>query len=442
MDRYLPKFSESGRRWARLFALLVALALLAWIVVVLRPVLTPVVAALALAYILNPLVTRLEKKHKINRAVSISIGLALLLAGGVSLLVTGAAQVVQLAGNAPEYTEEAIRWLDETIPGLLTRTEDASTTAAPTEGPDEADAPTPGLATPTAAETEAQPPPAGREPPPLGRDRLLELAAKHGLSVGSAIIGYIARIVSNLFYWLSLTLLLPVYTFFFLLRFNEMVQVVRDHLPSVYRPTIVRVVTTTDAAISTFFRGRLLVCLAVGTLMGIGWLIVGVPYNLALGALAGILNLVPFLSVLALPPALILTYSHAADVGANWVVALTLVLVVYLVVQAIESFVLTPVIESKASGLHPITTVIVLLIGGQLAGLLGMLLAIPITSTLKSLAGEYALPEVRRLASAEPAEAPGPADAPAESTQESAEDQPTASAQAVKPGHPPPQDQS
>jgi predicted PurR-regulated permease PerM len=433
MDRYLPKLSDSGRRWARFFALLAALALLVWIATVLRPVLTPIVAALALAYILNPLVTWLEKSYRISRVTSISVGLALLLVIGVSLLVAGTAQVVQLAGNAPEYTENAIEWFDATIPGLLTSTEDASRTESPTEGRDEADAPTPGGATPAQTEAEEHPAPGGRGLGDAGRDRLLELAAKHGLSVGGAVISYIARIVSDVFYWLSLTVLLPLYTFFFLLRFNEIVQAIRDHLPSAYRPTIVRVATTTDAAIATFFRGRLLVCLAVGTLTGVGWLVVGVPYNLALGALAGTLNLVPFMSVLALPPALVLTYLHATEIGANWVMALTLVLAVYLAVQAIESFVLTPVIESKASGLHPITTVIALLIGGQLAGLLGMLLAIPITSTLKSLMAEYALPEIRRVAAVRHAETVEPPDASVK-----VEDEQVTAVEATKPRDAPP----
>jgi len=424
MDRYLPKLSEGGRRWARFFVLLAATALLVWVAILLRPVLTPIVAALALAYILNPLVSRLEKSYKISRATSITIGLALLLAIGILLLVAATAQVVQLAGNIPTYARETFEWLDETFPGLLSTAGDR---VAPQTQP----------AIAGSGQAEALGP----------RERVLELASQHALSLGRSVVGYIARIVSNAFYWLSLTVLLPLYTFFFLLRFNAIVDTVRDHLPADHRPNIVRVVTAIDGAIATFFRGRLLVCLAVGTLTGVGWLSLGwfgvtVPYNLAWGALAGILNLIPFMSVLALPPALILTYLHAAEIGANWVVAMTLVLAVYLVVQAIESFVLTPVIESKASGLHPITTVIALLIGGQLAGLLGMLLAIPITSTLKSLLAEYALPEIRRVAAARRGETPELAGTLLKSAQEPATDEPTTAVEATKPGDVSPQDQA
>ncbi|MFQ5806377.1 MAG: AI-2E family transporter [Phycisphaerae bacterium] len=441
MDRYLPRLSESGRRWARFFGLLAAVALLVWIALVLRQVLTPIVAALALAYILNPLVTLLEQNYRIRRVISISAGLALLLIVGISLLAAGTAQVVQLAGNIPGYASQTFEWLDETIPGLFSTTDKHSAAGTRPGAAEEADEPSAPATTFPSAERGPDRPSSAQELARTHRDQLTQLVKDYGLTAGRSVIGYIARIVSNAFYWLSLTVLLPIYTFFFLLHFNEIVRTIRDHLPSGYRPTIVRVASTIDGAVSTFFRGRLLVCLAVGTLTGIGWLIVGVPYNLALGALAGVLNLVPFMSVLALPPALILTYLDAADAGGNWVVAVTLVVGVYLAVQALESFVLTPVIEARASGLHPITTVIALLIGGQLAGLLGMLLAIPITSTLKSLVAEYALPEIRRLATRQ-AETPAPSDALVTPPQEPATDRPTGPIEATKPGDAPAQDKS
>jgi predicted PurR-regulated permease PerM len=143
---------------------------------------------------------------------------------------------------------------------------------------------------------------------------------------------------------------------------------------------------------------------------------------------------------LALPPALLLTYFNAAGAGENWVVAVTLVLIVYLAVQAVESFILTPTIQAKAAGLHPITTVIVLLIGGELAGLLGMLLAIPIASTLKSLATEYLLPELRRLAATKQPAVTDETQARSASTGQSGAQSPTASADSDTHDAEPPQE--
>src|SRR5262249_31479729 len=155
--------------------------------------------------------------------------------------------------------------------------------------------------------------------------------------------------------WGSIAVLMPMYTFFFLLHFNGVVRTIRDHLPEHYRDTIVRVATTIDRSMANFFRGRLMICALVGALLAIGWTIVRVPSSLPLGALAGVLNLVPFLSVLALPPALILAYASAQQEHQPWLMPLVLVMVVYMAVQAIESFILSPIVEARTSGLHPVT---------------------------------------------------------------------------------------
>ncbi len=364
LDRYLPPLSDHGRRWVRFFAVIAAIVLLGWLVVLLRPVLTPVAVAFAIAYVLNPPVTWLEQRRKIPRAVSISVGLVVLgllaLLGGFALTV----QLIDLAGSADAYFRAGVDYVHQRLPALTARLEPAD---------------------------------------------VATLAQQHGLTVGRALFALLGGVLSNVGYLLTLAVLVPMFAFYFLLRFNDIVARIRDHLPADYRPTIVHVVSTIDRSIANFFRGRLTVCLIVGLLNGLGWLLVGIKYSLLLGCLLGVLNLVPFLSILALPPALLLAYLGAEG---PWVVPVVLTMGVYLAVQAIESFVLTPLIEARSSGLHPITTVIALLVGGQLAGLLGMLLAIPITSTLKSLAGQYLLPEIRRLAGRRPspvAQEPPPA---------------------------------
>ena len=401
MDRYLPALSDRQRRWARLAAVLAILGVLTWVALILRDVLTPIVAALALAYVLNPLITMMERKYAVRRVTSVSVGLVLLILVGAALLFAGTVQVVQLAGNIPGYASQSFRWLDQTVPGLFTS---AKPPAPADSTPESSRAPDTRPAGRSAADAEADERAATLAE--TRREKLMQLATEHGLAIGRSVVSYIADAVSNVFYWLSLTVLLPLYAFFFLLHFNEIVTTIRDHLPADYRPTIVRAVTTVDVAISDFFRGRVVICLIVGTLTGLGWLLLDVPYSLPLGALLAILNLVPFMSVLVLPPALLLTYFDTNSAGENWVIAVALVFAVYALAQGVESFVLTPTIQARSSGLHPVTTVIALLIGGQLAGLLGLLLAIPIASTLKSLGAEYVLPEVRRLAGQD-GDAPG-----------------------------------
>ena len=129
--------------------------------------------------------------------------------------------------------------------------------------------------------------------------------------------------------------------------------------------------------------------------------------------LAGALNLVPALSFLALPPALLCAFVDALHTSGGWVWPVTYTAAVYIGAQAVESFILAPYVLGQTSGLHPVTTVVVLFMGAELAGILGLLLAIPVASTLKSLAVEVLLPEFRRLAAEPPSETPpGPAAAP------------------------------
>jgi len=352
MQEYLPPMSERGARWTRFLALLAALAVLVWLAIRLRDALTPIVAALAIAYILNPAVGWLERRFGVGRVTSVSMGLVLVIVLVLAAATGAVIQIAALAEDVPGYVRDFVSWLSARFPNLL-------------QGVD--------------------------------AQRLTTLAQTHGLTAGKFLLDFLTGLAAGLWYWLTLIVLVPLFAFFFLLRFDQMLQTLHDHLPAASRPTVVRVLTTIDRAVSSFFRGRLIVCFLIGFLLGLGWLMVGVQHSLLLGALAGVLNLVPYLSLLALPPALIFAYLGVPP-EQSWVGPVTLTMVVFLAVQAIESFLLTPLIEARASGLHPITTVIALMIGGQLAGLLGLLLAIPVASTLKSLGAEYVLPEIRRLA--------------------------------------------
>lgn len=355
MHEYLPPLSLRARRWIRFGGLLLVLGLLASLMYRLSSVLTPIAAALALAYILNPLVTWLERR-RIPRVRSIlliyALGGVLVVAALVLVVPMLIEQGLRLTQNLPDYVENTRAWLLEHFPTL--------TRAALSE-------------------------------------QARNLVRQAGLSSGQAMVNYAAGVLISVTTILTMLVLIPLYTFFLLWRFNDIVTAVQDHLPAASRPTVVHVVTTIDRATSNFFRGRLITCLIVGLLLALGWSIVDVPYGLLLGLLGGLLNLVPFMSALSLPPALLLTFlDHRASADWHWPVLLALG--VYLLVQTLESVVISPFVESHSSGLHPVTTVVALLIGAELAGTLGLLLAIPIASTIKSLAAVYLLPEIKRLA--------------------------------------------
>ncbi len=398
LDRYLPPLSERATRWVRFLAVVAVLFLLGWAALALRDVLTPIVAAFALAYMLNPVVTWLEQRRKISRAASCGVGIVLLILTSGVLIFAGSVQLVEFAGRVPGYFAEFRNWVDRSSAALQEklgpqlwsgRDDDEVIKNLP------ASQPATDSASPPVVELSKTTKPSAQ---PSVVSSVTSVVPDYGVEFARSILANVTAMLSNLFYWLTLVVLLPMYTFYFLVHFNDMIAAIRRHIPEVYRPWIVDIASTIDRSIANFFRGRLIVCLCMGLCAGFGWLIVGVPNSLVLGAAVGVLSLIPFMSVLVLPPALFLTYVSATQAGHPWAVPLMLVFAIYLAVQAIESFILSPIIESKASGLHPVTVIIALMIGNQVAGLLGMLLAIPIASTLKSLAVRYVLPEIRRLA--------------------------------------------
>ncbi len=387
MEPYLPRLSEPGRRWARFVALLVSLLLVCWIVYGLRAVFTPLLAALAIAYVLNPVVTWCELRG-VRRPVVVTVVFVLLGAVAVCGGLYAAAQlIVQLSlfqQRLPLYIEWIGRWFES-----LQRVSDWGISLGSLL-PD-------GLI-PATQPVATQPASAPATQPAIWWQAVAPVLRAHGAQAISSIVNWLLGLSASVINVATLLVLLPMYTFVFLWRFDVIVTTTRDHLPAAYRDVIVHIAKTIDGSIANFFRGRLLVCLLVGTLNGIGLSIVGVPYSVALGIVTGVLNLIPFGATVGVPLTLLAAWSGALDRGVPWVWPVTFAMAVFMIVQAIESFLLSPFIEGQSSGLHPITIVVALLIGAQLAGILGMLLAIPLASTLKALAAEWLLPEIRRLA--------------------------------------------
>jgi predicted PurR-regulated permease PerM len=374
MRDYLPQLSAGARRWVRFGALIIALILVIWLGHLLQSVLTLLAISFAIAYICSPLITALERRG-LRRLIAVSaffsIAFIVLASGGVLLVTAAYLQLDTLVRALPGYVTATNQWLAQHYPDVLR------------EG--------------AAAATQ----------PATYQDVWPTLSDYFRDHAGSAV-SWGRRFFAGAGALLSALVLIPMFSFFFLLHYDELLRTIRDHLPAAYRDTIVSTVRLIDEKTAEFFRGRIVVCAIVGILTGIGWLIVGAPYSLPFALLVGVLNLVPFLSIIALPPVLVLTCVHNLQAGTNWLWPVTLVLIVYMGVQAIESFILHPYFSARSSGLHPVTTIVALLVGGQLAGLLGMLLSIPAASTLKSLGTLYVLPELKRLARGDD-EPPAPA---------------------------------
>ena len=176
--------------------------------------------------------------------------------------------------------------------------------------------------------------------------------------------------------------MVALYTLFILLDYEEITMGWPQLLPRRYRPFARRLVADVEEGMNKYFRGQALVAFSVGVLFSIGFLIIGFPMAIGLGLFIGLLNMVPYLQLVGLIPTVILAIVKAADTGQNFWVIMLLALLVFAVVQVIQDTFLTPKIMGHVTGLNSAIILLSLSIWGSLLGILGMIIALPMTTLL------------------------------------------------------------
>ena len=133
-----------------------------------------------------------------------------------------------------------------------------------------------------------------------------------------------------------------------------------------------------------YFRGQALVAFCVGILFSIGFLIIDFPMAIALGLFIGALNMVPYLQIIGFLPTVLLAILKAADTGENFWIIIACALAVFAIVQIIQDTFPIPKIMGKITGLNPAIILLSLSIWGSLMGMLGMIIALPLTTLMLS----------------------------------------------------------
>jgi predicted PurR-regulated permease PerM len=320
----------------------------------LSDVLIPFAVALLLAYLTNPLISLVQKKIT-NRAAAVFIsllgiiGLAVLLGWFVIPMI--AAEVVQMGRivtdlvNNSALAEAASKQLPpdlwQVIKNFFARTEIKN----------------------------------------FFKDiniwKILNLVAQKvlpgvwGLVTGTA----------SFFAWLVGLFVIGLY-FIFLLLDYETVRGWKELLPPAYRESIVGFVDDFESAMSSYFRGQAAVAAICGVLFAIGFALIGLPLGILLGLFIGLLNMVPYLQIIGLIPAGLLAVMHAVQSGISIWTVLALTGLVFVVVQVVQDVILVPRIMGKVTGLNPAMMMLSLSVWGKLLGLLGMIIALPVTYLL------------------------------------------------------------
>lgn len=322
----------------------------------LKSVIWLALAGYLFAYLSNPLVEGLQKRARMPRwlGVLVVFGLLALLLVGFSFLLGSV--VVQLA----KFTEQLpalVQMLRQQLEGLVGRIE-----VLRGQSPELRDFIAQATATLSSLLS-------------TWATSLLGFLQGEGLRLFNQTVGFLGNALQ--------VVLVFVIGGYMLLSYPAIGQTFMQLVPKRWQETVGEFARDTDTAVGGYIRGQIVVAAGVGAIVALGLSLIGLPLALAIGLLAAVLNIIPYLgAILSITPALLLA------LGMGWLEVI-LVAAVFVLANQIEAHVLSPLVLSKSTNLHPVTVVLALLSGLALYGLVGGLLAVPLAALGKLLLHRY-----------------------------------------------------
>jgi predicted PurR-regulated permease PerM len=298
----------------------------------LKAVLGPFIIAMMISYLLNPIVNLLSQRS-VPRSIAVLLIYTLFIASVVILIINMVPmfekQLSELAEHLPEWNEK--------MQAMMQAYNDHSKDMLPS-----------GIQT--------------------GIEKSLK-RMEQGISDGIGnLMGGIGSTLNQIF----LALIVPFLAFYMMKDAQAIEQGMMSLIPGTKRREIVRLLRDMDSALGNYIRGQLLVSMMVGVFAYIGYLIIGLPYALLLAAFVGIFNIIPYLgSIFGAIPALLVALVESKQMMVG-------VIVVNLIIQVLEGNVISPQIVGRSLRLHPLLIIFALLVGGEMGGIWGLILAVPI----------------------------------------------------------------
>ncbi len=414
--------------WAALTAVFVVLLVaivagVVWIganvIAFLQPILIPVAIAVILSYLLDPVVTHLTRRGW-GRTTSILVLFAIAALGIAALLVWLVPMISMQSANAakelPAYTQKArdavvdvlyrydrkfgianvkgkagatsgfVNWLLSSptpAPQASASPQVPKTPAPPPETPDQRESISPTPPKITIAERERIQQWVQKQLPSFER-QLPFFSGKLWNLIRNSIGGFLG--ITG--FLLSLVMV-PIYLFFLLKERPAINRRWKEYLPlrnSPLKDEVATVLSQINKYVIAYFRGQLLVCLVDGILIGTALTIFGLNFAPLIGCLVVVLTMIPYIGiVLCWIPAVLI----AAAQWGDWMHPL-IVTVIFFIIQNLEGMFYAPRIVGNSVGLHPMTVIVSIFVWGLLiGGLLGPILAVPLTATIKVLMARY-----------------------------------------------------
>lgn len=192
---------------------------------------------------------------------------------------------------------------------------------------------------------------------------------------------------------LFVVFLVLLYVIFILIDYEKISNGFIQVIPPKYRSFVSDLLSDLSNGMNSYFRGQALVAAIVGILFAIGFKIIGLPLAITMGLFIGVLNLVPYLQTIGFVPVVFLALLKSTETGSNFWLIMLSVLVVLVIVQSTQDLLLTPKIMGKAMGLKPAIILLSLSVWGSLLGIVGMIIALPITTLCISYYKRFVLHE-------------------------------------------------
>jgi predicted PurR-regulated permease PerM len=345
-------------RFLHTLVVLAVITGIVWLLYVLRAVLIPFFVASLLAYLMDPWVARVQRLVK-HRALAVIITLTVVLAAGIGLMML---IMPMLAREAHHFAQ----LMAVQFPIWQQQAQD----------------------TPWVHDLLAQ---------VAAIDVQQYLTSEDLLALARKVLPGFWQGLSSVFGWLLgligvFTTL--IYLVFILIDENDVKADWERLIPPRFRNGVSGVADDLSRVMDLYFRGQLKIALILCVIYVIGFSLLGLPLALVLGLIAGMLSMIPYFALLSVAPVMLSAGLLALDTGRSFWVIMLLVLAVYAVAQALEGLVLTPRIQGKNTGLRPEYILLALSVWGSLLGVVGMIVALPLTTVLLSYYRRFVLKDV------------------------------------------------
>ena len=333
-------------RTLRRIFILSGIALILWVLYLLKPVVLPFIAAFLVAYLFSPLV---DKLHRIGLPRWLSIGIVFI---GIGVIVTLAIwYVVPLVWQQLIYARDSIpagiHWLNYTFLPWVSQTFNVEAMEIDTEQ--------------------------------ISKVVMEYIQTNYSADSIQSMVLRVAQSGLNFIQIGGVVVLIPIIAFYFLLDWDRMLESLRRLIPRHYEKTTLGIVGECHNVLGAFVKGQFLVMFLLGVVYAVGLQLIGLEVGLIIGMVAGLASIIPYLGFgVGIIAAVIATLFQF---GIDWT-HLALVIIVFMIGQAIEGYILQPFLLGDKIGLSPVAVDFAVLAGAQLAGFLGMLIALPVAAVI------------------------------------------------------------